>query len=571
MNEFSSYAWRLESTLCPGSAAVHRHAAWFNGGAGSSIPHGPYVPPPRARHLDQYAVFNQQDAERRFMHQIASELCAEPHQSEEAYLRKLQSMLDEVRVHINRHVHSAFYIKTVCGSLADYCFDVDPLRVGASKESSAFSSQIEGAFGGVSCLTYVLEHEKANLAEGFTFVNISTSLVAHGAGFCTQASHAAQLHAWNVTLEEAMEYHASNHAFDNMLTAFEELLCTEPDAEEGDYNKLYNAMAEHMDATIFASSRSHPSDCALSTSDFDSQLFLSANPPTPLDIIKVLDQNTRLTLEGVVHASRVLLELDGCVDDATSARSNETRSTELLAQLVKLSPAHALHNGTWASAAIDFLALPTVYHKLAMMCTKHDYSGFHSETPNASTAPFSSMCELSSDGKLELTGKTANPVDHNPIFDLVASTDIHKCNGPACVNAVMAVYRYQEMLNSVTKMRWDAIRITSGASKRGSSTMLGEQPSWTFQRACPAFDSVVRLAIKVQALLPAVIRDLRAAAPQLSTSCVAPPRAMGPSLDFGINITLAAAVIGEERAARNANKWYASYVQGGLMCKEARG
>ena len=77
----------------------------------------------------------------------------------------------QVRTHINRHVHSAFWVSSTCGVLADTCYD------------SRVIEDMQDDFGGhhsptgaISCADYIIEHERYNLAEGSVFTNIQESL-----------------------------------------------------------------------------------------------------------------------------------------------------------------------------------------------------------------------------------------------------------------------------------------------------------------------------------------------------------------------------------------------------------
>ena len=88
------------SFCAPLAATVHRHTIWFKGsdesttGLPKGASQGPYVPP--AGYEAEYPVSSQQDAQRAFMHEVSSELCAEPQQSEDDYLGKLHAMLAKV-------------------------------------------------------------------------------------------------------------------------------------------------------------------------------------------------------------------------------------------------------------------------------------------------------------------------------------------------------------------------------------------------------------------------------------------------------------------------------------------
>jgi len=74
-------------------------------------------------------------------------------------------------------------------------------------------------------------------------------------------------------------------------------------------------------------------------------------------------------------------------------------------------------------------------------------------------------------------------------------------------------------------MRWDAAQLLMGTSTPpGSSADVLNQSTWTFQRSCQASEKIVERAAYIQARLPDVIAQLRAAAPQLESTCVSPPR-----------------------------------------------
>ena len=133
----------------------------------------------------------------------------------------------QVRVHINRHVHAAFWVKATCADLNDRFVDSSFIRI-PGKELIPYDTfgdpdHITAGSGmsvSQTCLISIDQHEKYNLAEGFTFVNISYSLLGGGAAFCSDPQRATKVERWNAPLEAAMEYHKSNMAFDELLQGY---------------------------------------------------------------------------------------------------------------------------------------------------------------------------------------------------------------------------------------------------------------------------------------------------------------------------------------------------------------
>jgi hypothetical protein len=111
----------------------------------------------------------------------------------------------------------------------------------------------------------------------------------------------------------------------------------------------------------------------------------------------------------------------------------------------------------------------------------------------------------------------------NPVFDLVTSTDLSKCSGAACREAARAVTAYQTFLGPLTSMRLDTVDAAQG-NVRTIDGPLMDQDYWTFQRSCAAMENIVDTSITMMEELPHLVARLRAAAPQLQASCVAPGR-----------------------------------------------
>ena len=162
----------------------------------------------------------------------------------------------------------------------------------------------------------MLEHEKYNLAEGFTFVNISYTLLGRGARFCTEPHHRAIVAEWEAQLEAGMDYHMSNHAFDELLDAQFKYLCTEPDDDPTYYDQVYDAVASMIDAEVLGTTSIE--HCP------DPKITDPSKVPDANDLINMFDQNTHLyalcldklafctsfCCRALVHSSSVPLSLN---------------------------------------------------------------------------------------------------------------------------------------------------------------------------------------------------------------------------------------------------------------------
>ena len=138
----------------------------------------------------------------------------------------------------------------------------------------------------------------------------------------------------------------------------------------------------------------------------------------------------------------------------------------------------------------------------------------------------------------------------NPVFDIVTTASLASCRGEACRSAARAVLKYNELLNVVTPLRWDTIRISSGSAPLPDYIM--NQGIWTLQRSCPALRNVVTNAAKVQAQLPAVMSSLQTAAPHLTAACISGRRKIDESGELG---SAASRVLGASKSKENAGKW----------------
>jgi hypothetical protein len=518
---------------------VRRHTFWYKGADPEEA-----LPPEGitdARHVTRpwFAKSNQQDGQRTFLESASTSLCANPKQTDNEYMVILHGMLDEVRTHINRHVHSAFWVKAACAEI-DRCYDSNdrnensPLTAVVNTTIPFLLKEANG------CLSTVLEHEKYNLAEGFTFVGIQYTLLSRGAAFCTDPKRDAILSGWNASLEDAMAYHADNHGFDEMLDSHMAQLCTGPDEYEGQYDDVFAAVAEQIDADVLGEQ-----DCSISDAAFDRMAFLSSNPPSALDAITIFEQNTWLTVLASISAARQVLSVDGCMDMKTRAVDMSTSATILSSlenTVTKFTTIGEMPStgDTAPTAQTDYLGLPTVYHKLMMMCVAD------SEVSDGDM--YTGVCRGEGGALLQgyfANGGASSSADVNPTFDIVTAADIDQCHGEACKSAALAILDYQDLLGSVTVLRWEAVRVASGVTP---ALPEYDQDSWTFQRSCSAMQSIVDNVADVSSRLPKVVEGLRSASPQMVVSCVSPMRNKS-------SLTRAAVILGAARAKNNTDLW----------------
>ena len=203
------------------NATVRRHTFWFN-----------------------EADISQQTQQRIFVQNISTALCAVPGQSEDEYMKILNGMLEPVRDAINRHVHSAFWVKSVCGAIMGKQYSAFELEKVYQDHFGITDCNIRqmhygpnanvigGRFAlGLTCLGAVMSHEKYNLAEGFYFANLSNHLVAAGASFCRDPKLESTVSTMLSGLEARMDYHASNHAFDELFESVYEQMANHPENE----------------------------------------------------------------------------------------------------------------------------------------------------------------------------------------------------------------------------------------------------------------------------------------------------------------------------------------------------
>jgi len=475
-------------------AAVDRHAFYFDD---SSI--------------------SQQAMERRFMENVSHVLCANPRQSDDEYTEILHGMLQTARDANTRHVNSAFYIKYL-GAFMGKRYNISELihiyeaDSGLSDGCVNFSGLEDTCVADtLPVLSAVLKHEKYNLAEGFYFLNMSYFMLEQGAAFCHDPNLGATLDRMSAGLEATLSYHSGNSAFVELLDDMRAQLCTGPDDNETDWQQTYDAWSQAIDDVVLGKQ-----NCSLAYSSFALMPFLGNQLPDANDLITILEGNTKVALAASTAAVVQTMESTPCIDAYTQQADN-VAATRIVAKLHATGMPQSVFprsSTQEVSALPKLLAIPTVYHKLALTCL-------------ATTQTTSGVC-LDEFGSLLPSGSgyfAPSEVDANPIFDLATSTSLAKCSGQPCKNAARAVVAYQSLLGVITPMRWDAAQLLIGSSTPPvSSADVLNQSTWTFQRSCQASEKIVERAAYIQARLPDVIAQLRAAAPQLESTCVSPPR-----------------------------------------------
>jgi len=477
-----------KSACAPLHASVDRHAYWFD-----------------------KAPNSQQAEERNFLASIPTVLCAEPEQSDDAYTQRLHGMIQVARAAINRHTHSAFWVKATCAELDTICWK--PGVIQATYFSNVTNDEVCDLVDdhyALSCLQEVLVHEKHNLAEGTYFANMTNYMIERGGAFCRDPNLESVLTTMSAEMEARMAYHSSSMAFDDMLNSLFNQLCTLPDDNETTYDTAYQAMIARVDDRVL---NVLDEDCTFSEDSFRLMSYIHNNPPDANDMISIIEGNTRVAISAATETVYNLLSTQQCLNSVTGA-ADTMATARLLAKLNKSSlPQSALPGNTKsASQRQSFLTVPTVYHKIAPTCVPVESKSNRTHT---------AVCYADDNGGVQMNCAESSAGNPTPIFDLSTSTDLSACSGEPCKAAAKAVGAYQEMLDPITKMRWNLIQIAQGSSE---GVPLLDQDTWTFQRSCDAYNSIIEAGAHLLHELPTVIANLRQAAPQLSTSCVAPAR-----------------------------------------------
>lgn len=104
-------------------------------------------------------------------------------------------------------------------------------------------------------------------------------------------------------------------------------------------------------------------------------------------------------------------------------------------------------------------------------------------------------------------------------------------------------------------LRLDMIRTFDGATP---TLPIMNSSTITWQRACPAMESIIANAASVREKLAGVAEGLRTAAPQLKAACVAPQRI--------VDSLSAASILGAAKQAANADLWETSVKHTTLAC-----
>jgi len=467
-------------------AAVDKHAFWFSGAPNSQ----------------QSELYN-------FLDALPTKLCARAStQSEHEYTTILHGMLQTVREAISKHVHSAFWIKELCNVLDDPCLDVSAMYGVYAEEVTVADTCDTPWAAAVSCMTVMLAHEKFNLVEGYHFLNMSYAMLEQGNSFCTAPGFEERLKEVNAGMEDTMAYHRSNVAFEELAESHFEVLCTEP-GNASTYDAAYAKMDAMLDENIMTDT-----DCVLDDDVFQGMKWLKNNPPHVSDLVYMIETNTQFAVAAATELVESILGREACLAD--DGKLDEPTSKSLLAKLeaanLPESTYSAMHvKEGHASPRTSYASMPSIYHKISPTCM-----------PFWENHTWAYMCV--DDTGTMYQSCTEGSITHNvPVFDIGTSTDITQCHGEKCKAAARAVMRYQDMLAPLTSMRWNMHTMTHGVPPDLDYKIMN-QSTWVFQRSCAAFTNMVDSALALADMLPGVIAALRAATPQLSTSCIAPPR-----------------------------------------------
>jgi len=332
-------------------------------------------------------------------------------------------------------------------------------------------------------------------------------------------------------LEERMAFHSGTHHFGELENSMATQMCdanleaSHPFAlSTAQIDEYHQHVADTIDAAVLETPQD-ASACTFGSKTFELMKFVKHNPPDVSDLIAIFAGNTRLTLAAAAEAVRTVLDESGTCLDSASGVADAEASARIKSKLKATGlpqSVFATNSSTRVSAKSVYLAIPTVYHKLAAMCYPR----------NTTMLPLSGEPMEVSDVCVDTKGDIsqgcmvmAASTDQNPIFDLVTSTSLASCSGDACKAAARAVLSYQQLLSAITPMRLDTVQVAQGSAP-GRSRMM-EQSTWVFQRNCAALEKIVDRAQHIQVMLPAVLSTLRAAAPQLEVACVAPAGVRG--------------------------------------------
>jgi len=555
----------LPPAMCaPIAAAVDRHNKWFDGD--DTAP-----PIKNADSAQKYAASSQQAGERVFLDSIIPKICANPDQSDHEFTKGVLDMLDEVRTHINRHTHAAFYIKDACSLFDEPCLNTTDLILGqppATGHTKTYSQSI-------LCFAHVLEHENYNVAEGFAFVNVSMTLLGSGPSFCQSPDLEATVAEMRDQLETTMAYHRSNNLFKQLSDGHMENYCTADDISPS-YDEVYDVVSEQIDAAVMAKP-----NCTFEAETAKKMTWMTSNPPAAVDLVHVFETNTQIAmLTAAQLVADVLGDEMGCVDSETGEPDQETtasiladfQTTQLPGSMYEeMEDKWGLQKGqTFFDPAGGFLygqlGIPSVYHKLAFSCIPEvgvnssldrsfarAHGLYNRKTGEVDAPSLNSLGMIPGNSVPQRAncilndGTTMTPTNagESPVFDIGPSTDISKCSGDKCRKAATATLNYQQFLGTLTSFRWETILAGGGGTKTEGDKF--SQDTWTFQRTCSSMQQIVDGLKIAQTRLPSVVNELKASSSELDALCVAPAR------DFVTNE--AVSVLGEAQASSNAATW----------------
>lgn len=141
-----------------------------------------------------------------------------------------------------------------------------------------------------------------------------------------------------------------------------------PDDEEAAYKRLYDLTARKIDGMLYNKSMN---ECRFADGVAEKlTAFVKNNPPDASDLVRIIGGNTRITLAAAAQAVRSVLTNGGCVSQADG--TPDLPATRLvgarLEEVIGFPVGNLSGSNTTPAARNSFLIIPTVYHKLALMC-----------------------------------------------------------------------------------------------------------------------------------------------------------------------------------------------------------
>lgn len=427
----------------------------------------------------------QQDATRRFLRAVRVQLCSNITVDALSFQSALHALLQPLRLAIDQHVHSSFFVKSAC---------------------SGCHEEILGTPSDTFCSATILNHEPYNTHEGVLIVRIVNRLMQLGTEGCDHINELA------VELEEAMASHRSNALFSTFPARWSEACALQrtSSAAAAESTVPYEARAEAlMEKHLEACCQVEPNDGSCTM--------------TPEEMISSVGNDTELIVGAALHALERFELIDRCVpvgleieDTRALLRSVQidgTRGADYLSFffgscIIRSGAESKLLCGCSGADGIPIdwlltnLMLGVVYHKHSPLCgvPAMGRAVFGSEWMRCGARDLEyldpalndrctgggfkrSMCErdtarperveflkafaawpwdYSASRTITRTGtssSTASVDDGLPVLDLNFANDIRRCSGKACRDAAIAIDEYHRLLEHTSKLRTTLLRL----------------------------------------------------------------------------------------------------------------